>query len=57
MPGRSDLCYATTNRQGAVKAVAPQVRRDGRARLGQLVEHRCALQRWQLRPAARGCSG
>jgi len=24
MPGRSDLCYATTNRQGAVKAVAPR---------------------------------
>ena len=25
MPARSDLCYATTNRQGAVKAVAPRV--------------------------------
>jgi len=24
MPGRSDLCYATTNRQDAVKAVAPR---------------------------------
>jgi len=24
MPGRSDLCYATTNRQGAVKALAPR---------------------------------
>ena len=24
MPGRSDLCYATTNRQAAVKAVAPR---------------------------------
>ena len=24
MPGRSDLCYATTNRQSAVKAVAPR---------------------------------
>ena len=24
MPGRSDLCYATTNRQRAVKAVAPR---------------------------------
>ncbi|MGA3352464.1 MAG: 4-hydroxy-3-methylbut-2-enyl diphosphate reductase [Acidimicrobiales bacterium] len=24
MPGRSDLCYATTNRQEAVKAVAPR---------------------------------
>ncbi len=24
MPGRSDLCYATTNRQGAVKAIAPR---------------------------------
>jgi 4-hydroxy-3-methylbut-2-enyl diphosphate reductase len=24
MPGRSDLCYATTNRQGAVKAITPR---------------------------------
>jgi 4-hydroxy-3-methylbut-2-enyl diphosphate reductase len=24
-PGRSDLCYATTNRQAALKAIAPQV--------------------------------
>ena len=25
VPGQSDLCYATTNRQSALKAVAPQV--------------------------------
>ncbi|MGC9155179.1 MAG: 4-hydroxy-3-methylbut-2-enyl diphosphate reductase [Ferrimicrobium sp.] len=25
MPGRSDLCYATTNRQAAVSAIAPRV--------------------------------
>ena len=25
LPGRDDLCYATTNRQSAVKAIAPTV--------------------------------
>ena len=49
MPGRSDLCYATTNRQGAVEAVAAALRRGRRHRLGQLLEHRLAGQ------GRRGC--
>ena len=38
-PGRSDLCFATTNRQSALMAMAPAVRRDRGDRVGQLVEH------------------
>ena len=38
-PGRSDLCFATTNRQSALMALADAVRRDRRHRLGELVEH------------------
>ena len=38
-PGRSDLCFATTNRQSALMAIAPPLRRDRRDRLGQLVQH------------------
>ena len=40
MPGRSDLCFATTNRQSALTEIARQRRRHRRHRLGQLVEHR-----------------
>ena len=55
MPGRSDLCFATTNRQSALMAIAPRVRRDRRHRLGELVEHRRAREagaRGRLRRAS-----
>ena len=38
-PGRSDLCFATTNRQSALMAARRALRRDRRHRLGQLVQH------------------
>ena len=38
-PGRSDLCFATTNRQSALMAMADPLRRNRRDRLRQLVEH------------------
>ena len=44
-PPSDDICYATQNRQAAVKAIAEQLRRHDRRRLRQLV---------QLRPAGRG---
>ena len=37
-PPSDDICYATQNRQAAVKEIAPAVRRPRRRRLGQLVE-------------------
>ena len=40
MPNRSDLCFATTNRQAALEGDRLRVRRRGRDRLGQLLEHR-----------------
>ena len=38
-PGRSDLCFATTNRQAALVEIAPQLRCHGGDRLGQLLQH------------------
>ena len=38
-PGRSDLCFATTNRQAALQGDRRQCRRGGRHRLGQLLQH------------------
>ena len=38
-PGRSDLCFATTNRQSALMELADALRRHRRHRVGQLVEH------------------
>ncbi len=38
-PGRSDLCFATTNRQAALKAIAGKARRRRGDRLRQLVQH------------------
>ena len=37
-PKMEDICYATTNRQAAVKAIAPKLRRPGGDRRAQLVE-------------------
>ena len=37
-PHKEDICYATTNRQEAVKRVAPQVDAHDRRRLAELVE-------------------
>ena len=51
-PGRSDLCFATTNRQSALMAMAPPLRRHRRDRLGQLVEHPGAREAGRARP---GC--
>ena len=58
-PKMEDICYATTNRQAAVKAIAPSVRRAGGDRRAQLVELDAARRgRGQLRlRASRGwCS-
>jgi 4-hydroxy-3-methylbut-2-enyl diphosphate reductase len=44
-PRTDDICYATTNRQAAVKQMAPHVRARARHRLAQLVE---------LQPPRRG---
>ena len=56
MPGRSDLCFATTNRQSALMAIAAALRRGRGDRLGQLVEHPGAREARAPRPAARACS-
>ena len=58
-PKMEDICYATTNRQAAVKAIAERVRRAGGDRRAQLVELDAAGRgRGQLRlRASRGwCS-
>ena len=47
-PPSDDICYATQNRQAAVKAIAPRLRRGDRGRLAELV---------QLRPPRRGRQG
>ena len=52
-PGRSDLCFATTNRQSALMAIGAALRRDRGDRLGQLVEHPGAGEAGRARPAAR----
>ena len=56
-PGRSDLCFATTNRQSALGRDRRALRRRGRDRLGQLVQHpgpRAPGPRVRARPR---CSG
>ena len=55
-PGRSDLCFATTNRQSALMEIAPRVRRHGRDRVGELLEHQRARQPSPARRAARSVS-
>ncbi len=57
MPNRSDLCFATTNRQAALKALAGRGRRRGGHRLGELVQHRGPANRWRWPSAAPGSSG
>ena len=57
MPNRSDLCFATTNRQAALKAIAGRGRRRGGDRLGQLVEHRGPGEGGPRPPAAPGWCG
>ena len=55
MPGRSDLCFATTNRQSALTEIAAALRRRRRDRLGQLVEHAWPSRSWPASRAAPGC--
>ena len=57
VPGTSDLCFATTNRQTALKAIAGPLRRRRRDRLGELVEHPGAGANRGRPPAVRGCCG
>ena len=52
-PGRSDLCFATTNRQSALMALAEPLRRHRRDRLGELVEHARAREAGARSRAAR----
>ena len=40
-PGRSDLCFATTNRQAALVEIASKCDALVGRRLGQLLEHAC----------------
>ena len=56
MPGRSDLCFATTNRQSALMAMVATVRRRRRHRLGQLVEHPGAGEAGPRARASPGCA-
>ena len=51
-PGRSDLCFATTNRQSSLLAVAEALRRDDRDRVGQLLQHEGAGTVGTARPGA-----
>ena len=44
-PRTDDICYATTNRQAAVKQLARRLRPGARDRLAQLVELACAWSR------------
>ena len=57
VPGTSDLCFATTNRQSALKAIAGPLRRRRRHRLRELVEHPGAGAHRGPPPAVRGCCG
>ena len=52
MPNRSDLCFATTNRQAALKALAGRCRRRRGHRLGELLQHGGPGPRW---PRPFGC--
>ena len=54
-PGRSDLCFATTNRQSALMAMAPRCDADRRDRLGQLVQHPGAREAGRRGRLPRGC--
>ena len=55
MPNRSDLCFATTNRQASLKAMAQRGRRHRGDRLGQLVQHRRAGDGGPGLGVRRGC--
>ena len=57
MPNRSDLCFATTNRQAALQGHRRRRRRRGGHRLGQLLQHRGAREGGPGRRAAPGCCG
>ena len=52
---RNDLCFATTNRQAALTAIAAAGRRGRRDRQRQLVEHDRAREGRARRRAARSC--
>ena len=53
-PERSDLCFATTNRQSALMKIAPASRRHDRDRLIQLLEHQ-STRRVSPRSRMRAC--
>ena len=54
-PGRSDLCFATTNRQSALMAMAPRC--DAIVVIGSANSSNTVPWRsWPSRPAARRCS-
>ena len=56
MPGRSDLCFATTNRQAALRAIAGQA--DAVVVIGSAnSSNTLALERTARPPAAPGCCG
>ena len=57
VPGRSDLCFATTNRQAALQGHRRQGRRRGRDRLGQLLQHPGPRADRPARRLRRGCCG
>ena len=52
-PPSDDICYATQNRQVAVKEIAPTPRPGDRRGLDQLVQLACASSRWRSRPVPR----
>ena len=54
-PHKEDICYATTNRQDAVKRVAPRVDAHDRRRLAQFLELATAARGRPSAPAARSC--
>ena len=55
MPNRSDLCFATTNRQARAARDRRRRRRGRRHRLGELLEHRGARPRSRAPRAALAC--
>ena len=52
-PRKEDICYATTNRQAAVKAIAAAVRRSGGGRRAQFLQLAAAGRGGASAPAAR----
>ena len=56
-PGRSDLCFATTNRQSALMAMAATMRCDRGHRFGQLVQHASAREAGQRGRLSAGVPG